>query len=117
MLNRKLALALTTSACVATLVACGNSDQTEYPNADIANVAKVKSDFGPEFKVSEVGKTGIDPKMLSPQTMPPGMKFEPPDCAKFAEGQTLPPDLKGNMAATSAVAPAPSVPVTCPRHG
>ena len=103
MLNRKLALAvLSTSACVATLVACGHSDQTDYPDADIANVAKVKADFGPEFKVSEVAETGIDPKMLAPQKMPPGMKFEPPDCAKFAEGQALPDDLKGNMAATSA---------------
>lgn len=100
MLNRKLALVmLSTGMCV---VACGTTDQKEYPNADIANVAKLKSDFGPEFKVSEVGKTGIDPKMLAPQTMPPGMKFEPPECSKFAEGQALPDDLKGNMAATSA---------------
>jgi len=40
--------------------------------------------------------------MLAPQKMPPGMKFEPADCAKVAEGQALPPELKGNMAATAA---------------
>ncbi|BBX31477.1 hypothetical protein MMAG44476_26414 [Mycolicibacterium mageritense DSM 44476 = CIP 104973] len=103
MLNRKLALAvLSTGACVTALVGCSQSDATEFANANIANVTKLKSSFGPEFKVSEVAPTGIDPKMLAPQKMPPGMKFEPADCAKFAEGQSLPAGLKGNMAATAA---------------
>lgn len=84
------------------MVACGQSDEPEYPNADIANVSKVRSTFGPEYKVSDVAPTGIDPKMLAPQKMPPGVKFEPADCAKFAEGQSLPQGLKGNMAATAA---------------
>ncbi|MUL85301.1 MULTISPECIES: DUF5642 family protein [unclassified Mycolicibacterium] len=89
-------------ACTTGLVACGQSDQSESANADIANVAKVRSSFGPEFKVTDVAPTGIDPKMLAPQKMPPGVKVEPTDCAKFAEGQSLPEGLKGNMAATSA---------------
>lgn len=103
MLNRKVVLATVgTAACTLTLVACGQSDQTEFPNADIAKVNQLRSSFGPEFKVSDVSPTGIDPKMLAPQKMPPGVKFEPADCAKFAEGQSLPPGLKGNMAATAA---------------
>lgn len=84
------------------MVACGQSDEPEYPNGDIANVSKVRSSFGPEYKVSDVAPTGIDPKMLAPQKLPPGVKFEPADCAKFAEGQSMPPGLKGNMAATAA---------------
>ena len=40
--------------------------------------------------------------MLAPPTLPPGMKFEPADCAKFATEQVIPAGLKGNMAATSA---------------
>lgn len=84
------------------MVACGGPDEPELPNADIANVSKVRSTFGPEFKVSDVAPTGIDPKMLAPQKLPPGVKFEPADCAKFAEGQSMPPGLKGNMAATAA---------------
>ncbi|WP_029110918.1 DUF5642 family protein [Mycobacterium sp. URHD0025] len=88
--------------CAAGLVACGQSDQSASAHADIANVAKVRSTFGPEFKVTDVPPTGIDPKMLAPHKMPPGVKVDPADCAKFAEGQSLPEGLKGNMAATSA---------------
>lgn len=103
MSNRKVSLATAgVLVCAAGLVACGQSDQSESANADIANVSKVRSDFGPEFKVTDVAPTGIDPKMLAPQKMPPGVKVEPADCAKFAEGQSFPEGLKGNMAATTA---------------
>jgi hypothetical protein len=90
--------------CTGLLVACGSNDATEpeAPKADIGKVVGVKSSFGPQFKVTDIPPTGIDPKLLSPQAMPPGMKFDPADCAKFAEGQLIPPGLKGNMAATSA---------------
>ncbi|WP_019972069.1 DUF5642 family protein [Mycobacterium sp. 141] len=88
------------SACA--LVACSHSDKQAYPNANIANVTQVKTDFGPEFKVKDIAPTGIDPKILAPQKIPPGMAFEPADCSKFAEGQTFPPGLKGNMAASVA---------------
>ncbi|WP_441957404.1 DUF5642 family protein [Mycolicibacterium houstonense] len=103
MWNRNVLLATAgILACTAGLVACGQSDQAESATADIANVSKVRSSFGPEFKVTDVAPSGIDPKMLAPQKMPPGVKIEPADCAKFAEGQSLPEGLKGNMAATSA---------------
>ncbi|MCV7067734.1 DUF5642 family protein [Mycolicibacterium farcinogenes] len=103
MWNRNVLLATAgVLACTAGLVACGQLDQAESATADIANVSKVRSSFGPEFKVTDVAPSGIDPKMLAPQKMPPGVKIEPADCAKFAEGQSLPEGLKGNMAATSA---------------
>ncbi len=103
MWNRNVLLAAAgVLACATGLVACGQSDQSNSAHSDIANVAKVRSSFGPEFKVSDVAPTGIDPKMLAPQKMPSGVKIDPADCAKFAEGQSLPEGLKGNMAATTA---------------
>lgn len=101
--NRNVLLAAAgVLACATGLVACGQSDQSTSANADIANIAKVRSSFGPEFKVTDVAPAGIDPKKLAPHKMPPGVKIEPADCAKFAEGQSLPEDLKGNVAATTA---------------
>ena len=91
-------------ACAGVIAACatGQSAETDVSRADIANVASVKSTFGPQFQVSEVPPTGVDPRLLAPQALPPGMKFEPAECAKFAAGQCVPGGLKGNMAATSA---------------
>jgi hypothetical protein len=86
------------AGCVALLSACGSDDAP----ADIARIDQVKSVFGPEFQVRSVAPTGIDPRMLAPQKLPPGITFAPPECQEFAEGQTLPEGLKGNMAATSA---------------
>jgi len=90
-------------ACAALVAACSSGEPTadDVPD-DISRVLDVKSTFGPEFKVTTVAPTGIDPRILAPQTLPPGVKFEPPDCAKFATGLALPPGLKGNMAATTA---------------
>ena len=69
---------------------------------DIGKVLNVKSSFGPDFAVTEVEPTGIDPKLLTGQKLPDGLKFEPSDCAKFATGQVVPPGTEGNMAAVSA---------------
>ncbi|MEV0673444.1 DUF5642 family protein [Mycobacterium sp. NPDC050441] len=103
MSNRNVLLAAAgVLACATGLVACGQSDQSTSADADIANIAKVRSGFGPEFKVTDVPPAGIDPKKLAPHKMPPGVKVEPADCAKFAEGQSLPEGLKGNMAAITA---------------
>jgi len=84
------------------LTACGTGQSVDLSHADIAHVANVKSSFGPEFKVTSVGPTGIDPRLLGPQTLPPGMTFDPTDCAKAASQQVVPQGMKGNMAATTA---------------
>ena len=92
-------------ACAGLLAACSSGEaaqDADTPTADIGKVSEVKSSFGPEFKVTEVPTTGIDPKLLGAQQLPAGLKFEPPDCAQFATGQQMPGDLKGNMAAVSA---------------
>jgi hypothetical protein len=94
---------LFTVACAALLAACSSGEPTaDDARSDISGVLEVKSTFGPDFKVTTVAPTGIDPRILAPQTLPPGVKFEPPDCAKFATGLAVPAGLKGNMAATTA---------------
>jgi Domain of unknown function (DUF5642) len=90
------------SAGVLAACATGQFAEQDLSRADIANVANVKSSFGSQFKVTNVGPTGIDPRLLGPQTLPPGMTFEPVDCAKAASQQVVPPGAKGNMAATTA---------------
>ncbi|CAN5602886.1 DUF5642 family protein [soil metagenome] len=92
--------ALFVVACAGLLAAC--SSQPSGPTATIAKVSDVKSSFGPEFTVTDVPTTGIDPKVLAGQKLPDGLKFDPADCATFAAGQAMPADLKGNMAAVSA---------------
>ena len=91
-------------ACVGALAACatGQSAEPDFSRADIANIKNVRSSFPPQFKVTDIGPTGIDPRLLAPQTLPPGIKFEPADCAKFANQQVLPAGVKGNMAAMTA---------------
>jgi hypothetical protein len=88
------------SAC--SLAACSSHGASETTNADITKVSQVKSSFGPDFKVKDIPKTGIDPKLLSTHKLPPVVKFDPPDCAKFVVGQDMPPGLQGNMTAEAA---------------
>ena len=85
--------------CVGLLTGCG-TDRND--RADIAKIAEVKASFGPQFTVTEVAPAGIDPKVLSGQKLPGGLKFEPPGCVQFASGQLVPSGTEGNMAAVSA---------------
>ena len=95
-------MAVIASAGVLTACATGQSADQDVSHADIAHVANVKSSFGPQFKVTSVGPTGIDPRLLGPQTLPPGMTFDPADCAKATSLSVVPQGAKGNMAATTA---------------
>ena len=88
-------------ACAGLLTACASGESTPT-TTDIAKVLDVKSSFGPAFKVSTFGPAGVDPHLLSGQALPPGVVFDPADCAKVAAGLTVPEGLKGNMAATTA---------------
>ena len=60
----------------------------------------MKSSFGQDFKVQTIGKTAVDPKLLSPIQFQQGLTWDPADCAKYA--WTLPAGLKGNIASVSA---------------
>lgn len=86
--------------CAVVLVAC--SGGTEPPQADIAKVRDVRSSFGPDFKVTTIDETGIDPRLLAPQALPPGITLDPANCTSLAKGLDLSKDLKGNMAAVTA---------------
>jgi Domain of unknown function (DUF5642) len=91
-------------ACAGVVAACGSGQSADqhFSHADIAHIANVKSSFGSEFKVTTVGPTGIDPRLLGRQIMPPGTMFDPADCAKGASQPLVPAGVKGNMAATTA---------------
>ncbi|MGE2721493.1 DUF5642 family protein [Mycolicibacterium celeriflavum] len=89
-------------ACAAALTACATGPSGDLSNADIARVKDIRTSFGPDFKVTDVGPSGIDPRLLARQELPKGVKFEPADCASFANQQMVPAGAKGNMAATTA---------------
>jgi hypothetical protein len=93
--------AMTVVACAALLAAC-SPKQEPSPDADIAKVSEVKSTFGSGFQFRDTAPTGIDPKLLQPQPIPPGLAFTPPQCAKYAPGPLPESGLKGNMAALTA---------------
>ena len=64
------------SVCL--LAACSSHGSSETTaSADITKISQVKSSFGPEYKVKDVPKTAIDPKVLSTHKLPPGLKFDP----------------------------------------
>ena len=88
-------------AAVGVLAGCSSGAATSA-KVDIKKVADVKSTFGPDFKVTDIGERGIDPKVLSGRKLPEGLTFDPANCAKAATGPEMPPDLQGNMAAVSA---------------
>ncbi|MGZ6880953.1 MAG: DUF5642 family protein [Mycobacteriaceae bacterium] len=98
MFNLRALLAI---ACAGAVAACGSA-QPDLSHADIANIKKLRSDFPPQFKVTDIAPTAIDPRILEPQKLPPQIKFEPPDCGQFANQQVLPAGVKGNMAALTA---------------
>lgn len=101
MFNLKAVLGV---ACVGMLTACGSADSAEpdVSKADIANVKNLRPDFPAQFKVTQIATTAIDPRIVEPQKLPPTIKFDPSDCAKFANQQVLPAGVKGNMAALTA---------------
>lgn len=96
---RKLVLAV---GCVCFLAACSSGHSAESIKGDIAKVVEVKSSFGPDFHVRTFDPTGIDPRMFATRKLPSGLAFDPPDCSKFAVGQTVPQGVDGNMAAVAA---------------
>lgn len=95
-----MAAAIATACLLAACSLAGSSETAT--TADITKISQLKSSFGQDFKVNDISKTGIDPKVLSSHKLPAGVKFDPADCAKFVVGQDMPPGLQGNMAAVSA---------------
>jgi hypothetical protein len=86
--------------CAGWLAACSTGQSAHPP--DITKLFDVKSTFGPEFRVTTKGPSGVDPRMVGPQKLPPGVTVDPPNCADYASGQRLPAGLQGKMAAVAA---------------
>lgn len=71
---------------------------------DTTKLFNVQSTFGPDFKTQTKGPDDIDPKILGPQKMPPGLTFDPADCADYVAGNGRPPKgIRGKMSRLSAV--------------
>ena len=45
-------------------------DSGQAPTADLGKISTIKASFGPQFAVTEVAPTGIDPKLLAGQRLP-----------------------------------------------
>jgi hypothetical protein len=84
--------------CSGWLAACGS----EHKPIDTAEVFGVKSTFGDDFKVNTKGPKDIDPKMLGPQKLPPGVTFDPADCADYVSSGRLPKGIRGKMSVLAA---------------
>lgn len=88
--------------CAGLLASCAGGKSADYSHADITRVKELKSEFPAPFSVKEAGPAAIDPRLLAGQKLPAGLTFDPADCGKVAQQQTVPADVKGNMAALTA---------------
>lgn len=94
----KVALAVA-SGCF--LVGCSTGANSASTKADIAKITNMKSNFGPDYKTSEIPERAIDPAFFSSQKLPDGLTFDPANCAKAAVPD-VPADVQGNMSAITA---------------
>jgi len=90
------------AVCAGLLAACAGPSEQDFSRADIARVKDVSGEFRAPYQVKAAGPAAIDPRLLGPQKLPPGLTFDPADCGKTAQQQAVPADVKGNMAAVTA---------------
>jgi hypothetical protein len=90
------------AVCAGLLAACAGHSEPDLSRADIARVKDLSSDFQAPYTVKTAGPAAIDPRLLAPQKLPPGLTFDPADCGTTAQQQAVPADVKGNMAAVTA---------------
>ncbi|MFL0180624.1 MULTISPECIES: DUF5642 family protein [unclassified Mycobacterium] len=84
--------------CAQALAGCGGSQKP----VDTTKLFNVQSTFGSDFKTQTKGPNDIDPKILGPQKMPPGVTFDPSDCAEYAANTGRPPKgIRGKMSMVS----------------
>ena len=87
--------------CAGLLASCGGKSD-DYSRADIARVKDLRSEFPAPFTAKDAGPAAIDPRLLAGQKLPAGLTFDPAECGKVTQQQTVPADVKGNMAALTA---------------
>lgn len=88
--------------CAALLASCSSQASDDYSHADITRVKNLSTEFSAPYTVKSAGPAAIDPRLLGPQKLPPGVTFDPAECGETAQQQNVPPDVKGNMAALTA---------------
>lgn len=87
---------------VGLLASCSSQASDDYSHADITRVKELSSEFSPPYAVKSAGPAAVDPRLLGPQKLPPGVTFDPAECGETAQQQNLPAGVKGNMAALTA---------------
>ncbi|BBY35098.1 hypothetical protein BST33_00995 [Mycolicibacter minnesotensis] len=86
--------------CAQALTGCGGSQKP----LDTTKLFNVQSTFGSDYKTQTKGPSEIDPKILGEQKMPPGVTFDPADCADYAANTGRPPKgVQGKMSMVSIV--------------
>ncbi len=85
--------------CAGWLAACAAG---QHKPIDTSKVFGVKSTFGPEFHVTTKGPADINPKLLGPQKLPPGVTFDPADCGDYVSSGRLPKGIRGKMSVLAA---------------
>ncbi|KRE28956.1 hypothetical protein ASG82_04300 [Mycobacterium sp. Soil538] len=88
--------------CAGLLAACSSQASDDYSHADITRVKNLSTEFSAPYTVKSAGPAAIDPRLLGPQKLPPGVAFDPAECGETAQQQNVPADVKGNMAALTA---------------
>ncbi|OBI07418.1 hypothetical protein AWC18_18430 [Mycolicibacter nonchromogenicus] len=84
--------------CAQALAGCGGGQKP----LDTTKLFNVQSTFGSDFKTQTKGPNDIDPKILGPQKMPPGVTFDPADCEEYAANTGRPPKgIRGKMSMVS----------------
>lgn len=83
--------------CVALLAACSSAG-----SPDISRLLDLRPEFGQDYNVSSIKKSGFDPKLFANKALPGGLTYQPPECSKFSTGMNLPTDTQGNMAEMTA---------------
>lgn len=88
--------------CAGLLASCSSQPSDDFSHADITRVKNLSTEFSAPYTVKTAGPAAIDPRLLGPQKLPPGVTFDPAECGETAQQQNVPADVKGNMAALTA---------------
>ncbi len=88
--------------CAGLLASCSSQASEDFSHADITRVKNLSTEFSAPYTVKTAGPAAIDPRLLGPQKLPPGVTFDPAECGETAQQQNVPADVKGNMAALTA---------------
>lgn len=76
------------------MAACG---EHHHEPIDTSKLFSVEKTFGEGYKTKTKGPSDINPKMLGPEKLPPGVTFDPSDCRDYVTSGRLPQGTRGRM--------------------